>query len=161
MPVHYCERICWKLTRFCWVNIWASSGRGNNVSIYVYANINSCLQNLIRHLNLLAKHYCELTPLYSEEVGKSKFNSMIGLVDRERIDEKLYDDFETAKAREVCKLVPFILFNFVLMFAFIEIHWHGNGVFFFWIVIPVTLWFEGHAFTVYSMVVVFLLLDGD
>ncbi|XP_042481245.1 DNA topoisomerase 6 subunit B [Macadamia integrifolia] len=35
-----------------------------------------------------------------EEIGKSKFNSMIGLIDRERIDEELYDDFETAKARE-------------------------------------------------------------
>ncbi|KAK3015480.1 hypothetical protein RJ639_005785 [Escallonia herrerae] len=35
-----------------------------------------------------------------EEIGKSKFNSMIGLIDRERIDEALYDDFETAKARE-------------------------------------------------------------
>ncbi|KAK2985671.1 hypothetical protein RJ640_026355 [Escallonia rubra] len=35
-----------------------------------------------------------------EEIGKSKFNSMIGLIDRERIDEALYDDFETVKARE-------------------------------------------------------------
>ncbi|EXB48402.1 DNA topoisomerase 6 subunit B [Morus notabilis] len=35
-----------------------------------------------------------------EEIGKSKFNSMIGLVDRERIDEALYDDYETEKARE-------------------------------------------------------------
>lgn len=35
-----------------------------------------------------------------EEIGKSKFNSMIGLVDRERVDEALYDDYETAKARE-------------------------------------------------------------
>ncbi|KAI9195324.1 hypothetical protein LWI28_013817 [Acer negundo] len=35
-----------------------------------------------------------------EEIGKNKFNSMIGLVDRERVDEALYDDFETAKARE-------------------------------------------------------------
>lgn len=26
---------------------------------------------------------------------------MIGLVDRERVDEELYDDYETAKAREV------------------------------------------------------------
>lgn len=26
---------------------------------------------------------------------------MIGLVDRERVDEELYEDFETAKAREV------------------------------------------------------------
>lgn len=35
-----------------------------------------------------------------EEVGRSKFNSMIGLIDRERVDQELYDDFETAKARE-------------------------------------------------------------
>ncbi|KAK8619897.1 hypothetical protein V6N13_066395 [Hibiscus sabdariffa] len=35
-----------------------------------------------------------------EEIIKSKFNSMIGLVDRERIDEALYDDYETAKSRE-------------------------------------------------------------
>lgn len=26
---------------------------------------------------------------------------MIGLVNRERVDEELYDDFESAKAREV------------------------------------------------------------
>ncbi|KAL4339854.1 hypothetical protein GQ457_08G002010 [Hibiscus cannabinus] len=36
-----------------------------------------------------------------EEIIKSKFDSMIGLVDRERIDEALHDDYETAKAREV------------------------------------------------------------
>ncbi|ESW22398.1 hypothetical protein PHAVU_005G150500 [Phaseolus vulgaris] len=35
-----------------------------------------------------------------EEIGKSKFNSMIGLVDRERVDAALYDDYETEKARE-------------------------------------------------------------
>ncbi|XP_058748877.1 DNA topoisomerase 6 subunit B [Vicia villosa] len=35
-----------------------------------------------------------------EEIVRSKFNSMIGLVDRERIDAALYDDFETVKARE-------------------------------------------------------------
>lgn len=35
-----------------------------------------------------------------EEILKTKFNSMIGLVDRERVDEELYDDYETAKARE-------------------------------------------------------------
>ncbi|OAY68721.1 DNA topoisomerase 6 subunit B [Ananas comosus] len=35
-----------------------------------------------------------------EEINKSKFNTMIGLVDRERVDEELYDDFESAKARE-------------------------------------------------------------
>jgi len=41
----------------------------------------------------------------SEEIVKSKFNSMIGLVDRERVDAALYDDFETAKAREVCSIL--------------------------------------------------------
>ncbi|XP_021863172.1 DNA topoisomerase 6 subunit B [Spinacia oleracea] len=35
-----------------------------------------------------------------EEIGKSKFNAMIGLIDRERVDQELYDDFETVKARE-------------------------------------------------------------
>ncbi|KAL3647620.1 DNA topoisomerase 6 subunit B [Castilleja foliolosa] len=35
-----------------------------------------------------------------EEIGRSKFNSMIGLADHERVDEALYDDFETSKARD-------------------------------------------------------------
>ncbi|XP_015161050.1 DNA topoisomerase 6 subunit B-like isoform X2 [Solanum tuberosum] len=35
-----------------------------------------------------------------EEIGRCKFNSMIGLADHERRDEALYDDFETSKARE-------------------------------------------------------------
>ncbi|CAN1263592.1 DNA topoisomerase 6 subunit B [Linum perenne] len=35
-----------------------------------------------------------------EEIGKSKFNSMIGLIDRERVDAQLYDDYETVKERE-------------------------------------------------------------
>ena len=39
--------------------------------------------------------------LRSEEISRSTFNAMIGLVDRERIDAALYDDFETEKAREV------------------------------------------------------------
>ncbi|OAP01868.1 TOP6B [Arabidopsis thaliana] len=34
-----------------------------------------------------------------EEIVKSKFNSMIGLIDRERVDTQLYDDYETEKAR--------------------------------------------------------------
>lgn len=34
---------------------------------------------------------------------------MIGLVDRARIDEELYDDFETVKAREVCRLLIMLL----------------------------------------------------
>lgn len=40
---------------------------------------------------------------------------MIGLVDRERVDAELYDDYETVKAREVCLI-------------FISLHWlfHPN-----------------------------------
>jgi len=30
---------------------------------------------------------------------------MIGLVDRERVDAALYDDYETEKAREVCLIL--------------------------------------------------------
>jgi hypothetical protein len=37
-----------------------------------------------------------------EEITRSKFNTMIGLVERERVDAALYDDFESDKAREVC-----------------------------------------------------------
>ena len=46
--------------------------------------------------------------LVREEITKSKFNTMIGLVDRERVDEALYDDFESEKAREVM-LAPLIV----------------------------------------------------
>lgn len=46
--------------------------------------------------------------LVREEITKSKFNTMIGLVDRERVDEALYDDFESEKAREVM-LIPLIV----------------------------------------------------
>ncbi|XP_057731890.1 DNA topoisomerase 6 subunit B-like isoform X1 [Arachis stenosperma] len=35
-----------------------------------------------------------------EEIKKSKFNSMIGLIDCERVDAELYDDYETEKARK-------------------------------------------------------------
>lgn len=38
---------------------------------------------------------------------------MIGLVDRERVDEELYDDFESAKAREVCSLVHIIVYKHI------------------------------------------------
>lgn len=30
---------------------------------------------------------------------------MIGLADHQRVDEELYDDYESAKAREVCTRV--------------------------------------------------------
>lgn len=49
----------------------------------------------------------------SEEIEKSKFNSMIGLVHRERVDEELYDDYESTKAREVCAWL-LLEFSFIL-----------------------------------------------
>lgn len=49
--------------------------------------------------------------LVREEITKSKFNTMIGLVDRERVDEALYDDFESEKAREVILTTLSICFS--------------------------------------------------
>lgn len=52
-----------------------------------------------------------------EEIVKSKFNSMIGLTDRERVDEALYDDYEPAKAREVyspSNVHPLLFFSFLV-----------------------------------------------
>ncbi|XP_054812104.1 DNA topoisomerase 6 subunit B isoform X3 [Prosopis cineraria] len=65
-----------------------------------------CLYTTVRELveNSLdsAESISELpvVEIIIEEIGKSKFNSLIGLVDRERIDAELYDDYETDKARE-------------------------------------------------------------
>lgn len=39
---------------------------------------------------------------------------MIGLIDRERVDQELYDDFETAKAREVCEPLLFLLLQVIV-----------------------------------------------
>ncbi|XP_043691416.1 DNA topoisomerase 6 subunit B isoform X2 [Telopea speciosissima] len=77
-----------------------------NKNIAGFDNPGKCLYTTVRELveNSLdsAESISEL-PIIEvtiEEIGKIKFNSMIGLVDRERIDKELYDDFETAKARE-------------------------------------------------------------
>ncbi|XP_015875948.1 DNA topoisomerase 6 subunit B [Ziziphus jujuba] len=77
-----------------------------NKNIAGFDNPGKCLYTTVRELveNSLdsAESISELpvVEITIEEIGKSKFNSMIGLVDRERVDEKLYDDYETAKARE-------------------------------------------------------------
>ncbi|KAG7948009.1 hypothetical protein I3843_14G124200 [Carya illinoinensis] len=77
-----------------------------NKNIAGFDNPGKCLYTTVRELveNSLdsAESISEL-PLVEvtiEEIRKSQFNSMIGLVDRERVDEELYDDYETAKARE-------------------------------------------------------------
>ncbi|GMI84168.1 topoisomerase 6 subunit B, ROOT HAIRLESS 3, ELONGATED HYPOCOTYL 6, HARLEQUIN [Hibiscus trionum] len=77
-----------------------------NKNIAGFDNPGKCLYTTVRELveNSLdsAESISELPviEITIEEIIKSKFNSMIGLVDRERIDEALYDDYETAKARE-------------------------------------------------------------
>ncbi|XP_037495937.1 DNA topoisomerase 6 subunit B isoform X2 [Jatropha curcas] len=77
-----------------------------NKNIAGFDNPGKCLYTTVRELveNSLdsAESISELpvVEITLEEIGKSKFNSMIGLVDRERVDEELYDDYETAKARE-------------------------------------------------------------
>ncbi|XP_059429469.1 DNA topoisomerase 6 subunit B isoform X2 [Corylus avellana] len=77
-----------------------------NKHIAGFDNPGKCLYTTVRELveNSLdsAESISELpvVEVTIEEIGKSKYNSMIGLVDRERVDEALYDDYETAKARE-------------------------------------------------------------
>ncbi|XAR69882.1 DNA topoisomerase (ATP-hydrolyzing) [Bertholletia excelsa] len=77
-----------------------------NKNIAGFDNPGKCLYTTVRELveNALdsAESISELpvVEIMIEEIGKSKFNSMIGLVDHERVDEELYDDYETAKARE-------------------------------------------------------------
>lgn len=78
----------------------------DNKNIAGFDNPGKCLYTTVRELveNSLdsAESISELpiVEVTIEEIGKSKFNSMIGLGDHERVDEALYDDFETAKARE-------------------------------------------------------------
>ncbi|KAK8515634.1 hypothetical protein V6N13_139394 [Hibiscus sabdariffa] len=77
-----------------------------NKNIAGFDSPGKCLYTTVRELveNALdsAESISELQviEITIEEIIKSKFNSMIGLLDRERIDEALYDDYETAKARE-------------------------------------------------------------
>lgn len=78
----------------------------DNKNIAGFDNPGKCLYTTVRELveNALdsAESISELpvVEITIEEIGKSTFNSMIGLADHERIDAELYDDFETAKARE-------------------------------------------------------------
>lgn len=51
--------------------------------------------------------FCHI--LVREEITRTKFNTMIGLEDRQRVDEALYDDFESEKAREVRWAPRFVL----------------------------------------------------
>nr|GMD16404.1 DNA topoisomerase 6 subunit B isoform X1 [Ipomoea batatas] len=78
----------------------------DNKNIAGFDNPGKCLYTTVRELveNALdsAESISELpvVEIIIEEIGRMKFNSLIGLAERERVDEALYDDFETAKARE-------------------------------------------------------------
>ncbi|KAH0693046.1 hypothetical protein KY285_020143 [Solanum tuberosum] len=78
----------------------------DNKNIAGFDNPGKCLYTTVRELveNALdsAESISELpvVEITIEEIGRSKFNSLIGLADHERRDEALYDDFVTAKARE-------------------------------------------------------------
>lgn len=64
----------------------------------LYTTVRELVENALDSAESISELPCiEIT---IEEITKSKFNTMIGLVDRERVDAELYDDFETAKARE-------------------------------------------------------------
>ncbi|PWA88260.1 topoisomerase 6 subunit B [Artemisia annua] len=64
----------------------------------LYTTVRELVENALDSSESIAElPFVEVT---IEEINKSKFNSMIGLIDRERIDEALYGDFETDKARE-------------------------------------------------------------
>lgn len=77
-----------------------------NKNIAGFDNPGKCLYTTVRELVENALDSTEsiselpLIEITIEDIEKSKFNSMIGLVDRDRVDEELYDDHETAKARE-------------------------------------------------------------
>ncbi|KAJ7980731.1 DNA topoisomerase 6 subunit B [Quillaja saponaria] len=77
-----------------------------NKNIAGFDNPGKCLYTTVREFveNSLdsAESVSELpvVEVTIEEIGKRQFNSMIGLVDRERVDAALYDDYETDKARE-------------------------------------------------------------
>ncbi|PHU15961.1 DNA topoisomerase 6 subunit B [Capsicum chinense] len=78
----------------------------DNKNIAGFDNPGKCLYTTVRELVENALDSAEsisnfpVVEITIEEIGRSKFNSMIGLSDHERRDEALYDDFETAKARE-------------------------------------------------------------
>ncbi|KAL7151788.1 hypothetical protein ABFS83_04G054500 [Erythranthe nasuta] len=78
----------------------------DNKNIAGFDNPGKCLYTTVRELveNALdsAESIAELPiiEITIEEIGKNQYNSMIGLADHGRVDEALYDDFETVKARE-------------------------------------------------------------
>ncbi|CAI9096366.1 OLC1v1032492C1 [Oldenlandia corymbosa var. corymbosa] len=78
----------------------------DNKNIAGFDNPGKCLYTTVRELVENALDSAEsisklpMVEITIEEIGRNKFNSMIGLANHERVDAELYDDFESAKARE-------------------------------------------------------------
>ncbi|KAL0389382.1 UNVERIFIED_CONTAM: DNA topoisomerase 6 subunit B [Sesamum calycinum] len=70
----------------------------DNVRKMLYTTVRELVENALDSAESISE--LPVIEITIEEIGRSKFNSMIGLADYERVDEELYDDFETAKARE-------------------------------------------------------------
>lgn len=64
----------------------------------LYTTVRELVENALDSAESIAK--LPVIEITIEEIDKIKFNSMIGLAEHGRVDEELYDDFETEKARE-------------------------------------------------------------
>ncbi|KAK7281586.1 hypothetical protein RIF29_09705 [Crotalaria pallida] len=67
----------------------------------MYTTVRELVENALDSVESISE--LPVVEITIEEIKKSKFNSMIGLVDHERVDAALYDDYETEKARELVK----------------------------------------------------------
>lgn len=64
----------------------------------LYTTVRELVENALDSAESIAE--LPVIEVTIEEISRSKFNTLIGLIDRERIDAELYDDYETEKARE-------------------------------------------------------------
>eukprot|EP00252_Welwitschia_mirabilis_P003041 TRINITY_DN13100_c0_g1_i1.p1 TRINITY_DN13100_c0_g1~~TRINITY_DN13100_c0_g1_i1.p1 ORF type:complete len:676 (-),score=156.66 TRINITY_DN13100_c0_g1_i1:550-2577(-) len=64
----------------------------------LYTTVRELVENALDSAESIAE--LPVIDVTIEEISKSDFNNMIGLIERERVDEELYGDFETEKARE-------------------------------------------------------------
>ncbi|KAG5566226.1 hypothetical protein RHGRI_001986 [Rhododendron griersonianum] len=64
----------------------------------LYTTVRELVENALDSAEAISE--LPVVEVMIEEIGRSKFNSMIGLTDLDRVDAELYDDFETVKARE-------------------------------------------------------------
>ncbi|WMV37571.1 hypothetical protein MTR67_030956, partial [Solanum verrucosum] len=73
----------------------------DNKNIAGFDNPGKCLYTTMRELVENALDSADIIEITIEEIVRNKFNSMIGLADHECRDEALYEDFATAKSKNV------------------------------------------------------------